>query len=366
MTEIFENFEVNRDYRVTMLVRLLVASLVIHLGLLWLVIYVPAVRDTVNIASLIANTEFVDRDYVATQFGDDVQIVELEKFRYPEGYWATEGQDTSNPAVAAANDPFAPRIISQAQPGGGPDVIEKPSPSPEPSPSASSSPIASASVSPSAEIAHANASPSPGASPISQEDAQKQLEQTAKQNNMELPAENEINKKPLKDFAAKANELKKQGKLDLDKPFEVVIVATFDEKGKLQNPDVLKKEGDQTLVELFRDMVGALNDSGFLKYLAPISKGNPGSTVTITIKQGEKEVIASVESETTSPDRAKALASLMNNLLYFGAGSRAGKDEEKLMKNTSATPDGKKVVVNFSMARQDVVDMIKKQMEPGE
>ena len=31
----------------------------------------------------------------------------------------------------------------------------------------------------------------------------------------------------------------------------------------------------------------------------------------------------------------------------------------------NAAPDGKRVVVNFSMPRQSVVDMIKKQMEPG-
>ena len=112
-------------------------------------------------------------------------------------------------------------------------------------------------------------------------------------------------------------------------------------------------------------MVAALNDSGFLTYLSPISKDNPGSTVRITVKQGASEVEAVVESETTSPERAKSLASVLNNLLYFGAGSRAGKDEEKIMKNTNATPDGKKVVVNFSMPRQDVVDLIKKQMAPG-
>jgi DNA mismatch repair protein MutS len=56
---------------------------------------------------------------------------------------------------------------------------------------------------------------------------------------------------------------------------------------------------------------------------------------------------------------------VLNNLLYFGAGSRAGRDEEVIMKNTNASPDGKKVVVNFSMPRQSVVDMIKKQLEPG-
>ena len=43
-------------------------------------------------------------------------------------------------------------------------------------------------------------------------------------------------RKPLKDFAAYANDLKNQGKLDLNKPFEIVIEAELDEKGKLKNP----------------------------------------------------------------------------------------------------------------------------------
>ena len=362
MTELFENFEVNRDSRVAVLLRLIGASLAVHLVLVWLVIYVPAVRDTVNIAALIASTKWVEEDYTATHIGDDVQIVQLEKFRYPDGYFAPETQGFSDPAVAAANDPFAPKIISQWK-GGGPDPEETPSPSPEASPSASPSPSASAPPA----IAQASASPgaSPAASPLSQEDAQKELEKTAAQNDVTLPEENQINKKALKDFAAYANDLKNQGKLDLDKPFEIVIEAQLDDKGKLVKPVFKKKDGDENLVELFGRMVSALNDSGFLTYLSPISKDNPNSTVTIMIKQGEKEVLASVESETTSPERAKSLAGVLNNLLYFGAGSRAGKDEEVIMKNTNATPDGKKVVVNFSMPRQSVVDMIKKQMQPG-
>jgi hypothetical protein len=116
---------------------------------------------------------------------------------------------------------------------------------------------------------------------------------------------------------------------------------------------------------LFGKLVAALNDSGFLTYLQPISKDNPNATIKITVKQGEQEVLASVESEASSPQRAESLAKALNNLLYFGAGSRAGKDEEVIMKNTSATPDGKRVVVNFSMPRQSVVDMIKKQLQPG-
>ena len=359
MADLFEKFEVNRDPRWQILTKLVVASLAVHFGLLWAVIYVPALRDTVNIAALIASTKFVDKDYQATQIGDDVQIVKLDKFRYPDGYFALEAQIEGQVPGQPAVDPFAAQIISQAGSNRNVDPQASPSPSPETSPSPGASPGASAS--PSAAVAQA----SPSGSPLTSEEAQKQLEKTAEQNDVPLPDENQINKKVLKDFAAYANDLKNQGKLDLNKPFEVVIEAELDDKGKLKNPRFTKKVGDENLVDLFGRMVAALNDSGFLVYLQPISKDNPNATVKITVKQGEQEVLASVESEAASPERAESLAKALNALLVLNAVSRAGKDEEVIMRNTNAAPDGKKVVVNFSMPRQTVVEMIKKQMQPG-
>jgi hypothetical protein len=367
MAELFEKFEVNRAPRWPVLSKLVGASLIVHLALFWMAIYVPSVRDTINLAALVANTKFVDRDYERTQIGDDVQLVQLEKFHYPEGYFALEAQiDGELPAQPAAPDPFAPKIISQAGSTPNVDPEVSPSPTPEASPSPAASPVAS--PSPSAAIAETTtpANSNQNTTPLTPEEAQKELEKTAEQNNVPLPDENQINKKVLKDFAAYANDLKNQGKLDLNKPFEIIIEAELDENGKLKNARFTKKEGDENLVDLFGRMIAALNDSGFLTYLQPISKDNPGATVKITVKQGEQEVLASVESEASSPQRAESLASALNNLLYFGAGSRAGKDEEVLMKNTNATPDGKKVVVNFSMPRQSVVDMIKKQLQSGE
>jgi hypothetical protein len=359
MADLFEKFEVNRDPRWKVLTQLVVGSLVVHLVLVWMAVYVPTVRDTLNIAALVASTKFVDKPYEATQIANDVQVVQL--FRYPVGYFTPDGQVAAEqPPVIRVVDPFAPKIISQAS--SSPNVEPSPSPSPEASVSPEASPSASTGASPAA-----SASPSAvaQASPLTPEEAQKELEKTAEQNNLALPAENEINKKPLKDFAAYANDLKKQGKLDLNKPFEIVIEAKLDENGKLKDAKFTRAEGDENLVDLFSKLVAALNDSGFLTYLQPISKENPNATVKITVKQGEQEVLASVESEASSPERAESLAKALNNLLFFGASSRAGKDEEVIMKNTNATPDGKKVVVNFSMPRQSVVDMIKKQLEPG-
>jgi hypothetical protein len=365
MAELFENVEVNRDPRWPKLMKLVGGSLILHLMLLWLVLYVPVFRDAFNLASLIANTRIVDKDYVATQIGDDVQLLNLadEKFHYPEGYFALEQSFETGQSQPGSNfDAFAPKIISLAQPPGKvePELSPSPSPSPLPSPSPSSSSSPPSAVA-QGTLPSAQVSPSP----LTKDEAQQKLEDTAAENNLDLPTENQLNKKVLKDFAAYANDLKKQGKLDIDKPFEIVIEAEMDDAGKLKNPRFTKKAGDANLVDLFGKMVAALNDSGFLIYLKPLNKDNPGATVKFTIKQGEKEVLASVESEASSTDSARILAKALNAALVFGAGSRAGKDEEVIMRNTNASPDGKKIVVNFSMPRQSVVDLIKKQLEPG-
>ena len=364
MAELFEKFEVNRESRRQVLTKLVGASLVIHLVFLWLIVSVPALRSSLNIAALIAHTRFVDKDYEATQIADQVQLVQLEKFHYPEGYFALEAQINGQllPQVAAV-DPFAPKIISQASK----ERNVAPEASPSPSPIASASPAASPSASPAASASPSAAitKASPSSSPLSPEEAQKELEKTAEENNVAIPGENEINKKALKDFAAYASELKKQGKLDLDQPFEITIEAELDENGKLINARYTQRTGDKNLGDLFGRMVAALNDSGFLIYLKSISQDNPGAPVKITVKQGEKEVLASVESEASSATNAQKVAKDLNNLLALGVLARAGHDEVLIMKNSNATPDGKRVLVNFSMPRQDFLDMIKKQLEPG-
>ena len=192
--------------------------------------------------------------------------------------------------------------------------------------------------------------------------AQDELEKTVKKNNLDIPNENEINKKAMKDFANYANDLRKQGKLDLNQPFEIIIEAELDKDGKLKDAKFTKKAGDANLVDLFGHMVAALNDSGFLIYLKPVDKDNPGSKVVFTIKQGENEVLATVESEASSEESARVLAKGFQLALSIGAQSRAGKDEEALLRNTSAEPVGKKIVFNFTMPRQAVVDLIKRQL----
>ena len=361
MSELFANFEVNKQPRWPIISKLLAGSLVMHLIFVACALYIPGVRAAFNLASLIAGTRFVDKPYEKTEIGDDVQLVELpsDKFHYPEGYFAPEGQTGM---VVPPLAPVVPPFVAPVQP---PVVQPELAPSPAPSPFAIATPFRVPRVSPSPAhvIAQAKASPSPAQSPaMTADEAQTELDKVAEKNNLNLPKENEINKQAMKDFAIYANNLKKQGKLDLNQPFEIIIEAELDQDGKLKNAKFTKKAGDENLVDLFGHMVAALNDSGFLVYLKPVDKDNPGSKVVFTIKRGESEVLATVESEASSEDSARVLAKGFNMALALGAQTRAGKDEEVLLRNTSAESVGKKIVFNFTMPRQAVVDLIKKQL----
>lgn len=371
MAELFTDFEVNRELRWPVVLRLLGGSFATHLLVVICVLYIPGVRDAFNIATLIADTSFVDKPYEKTEIGDDVQLVELtsNKFRYPDGYFALESQAGMLPPPAPI---AAPQFFTTASPAGTSQAAPSPLALPSPSPSATPLPSPVTTQSPSQTVAQENASPTQsqkstaeqkaGDQKLTPEQAQAELEKTAAKNNIELPKEGEINKKALKDFAAFANDLKQKGKLDLDKPFEIVIEAELDQNGKLKNARFTKKAGDPNLVEVFGQMISALNDSGFLIYLKPLYEDNPGSKLVFTVKQGESEVLATVESEASSDDSARLLAKFFNGALVLGALSRPGKDEEILMRNTSAEQAGKKIIFNFTMPRQAVADLIKKQL----
>lgn len=364
MPALFEHFEVNRASFWPKFGRLAAVSLAVHSIVLAAVIYVPAFREALNIAFLFSGAEFVSRDYNRTLIGDDVEIVSLTtgKFRYPDGYFAPE---TMQPA-AIPNDPLGAAIVSQA---GNQKPFNLPTPTPEPTP------VPTPQASPSSSPAIATSTPTPAVSPASgnaesaanekektPQEAQKELEKVAAENGIELPKEDEINKKALKDFGNYANELKNQGKLDLNQPFEIVIESTLDDNGKLVDPKFTKKAGDPNLVELSGRMIAAMNDSGILVYLKKLNLDHPGTKLIFTVKLDQAGVIASVESEVSSAESANNLTSNFRRALALGAFIRRGKDEEVLLRNTTVSQEGKRVKFNFTMPRKPMVELIKKQL----
>lgn len=353
MAELFENFEINREPRWPILSRLAAASLVFHAALVASAVYVPGVRSALNIAYLFSDAKYVDEDYNRTAVGERAQMIDLaqEKFRYPEGYFSTG---------AGEPDPFAPPIIMETQPA--PVFIPpKPIPTPKPSPVASPSPQPSPSASPTASggtEATANASPSP-------KPAEADLNKIATEYGVARPDENLINKRPLKDWLARANELKVKGELDLSKTIEVIIEAERDPQGKLLNANVVQKTGDPRLIEVAKDLVSAISDSGMLMFLNDPKHPKDVQKLRLTIKMDEAEVTAKVESEAESPERAKEMADGYNGLLTLGQLVKGDKDEAVLYKNTKVSYSGNQVTVDFKMPRATAATMLSKHVPTG-
>jgi hypothetical protein len=353
---LFDHFEVNREPFWPRISWLLAGSGAWHLVLAACIILVPPLRNAFNIVVLVSGGGFVDRAYQKTEIGegDEVTEIALEKFRYPDGYFA---MDQPGPLPFPSPVPFMPSFPTSNSTA---PVIPA---TPTPFPIASPSPL----------IASSSPGPSPGAKPTpdardaeknATDKAQKDLEAASKNTGIDLPEEGEINKRPFKDLAAYATGLKDQGKLDFEKPFEIVIETNLDKDGKLINPKVTKHSGDPNLVDLGEKLVAAMNDSGVLYYLKKINEDKPGTRVVFTIKQDGNDVVALVDSEVSSADSARKLSKAFSLMLAFGADSRKGHDEEILMRSTTVSPDGSRVVFKLNMAHKDVVDIVRKGMIP--
>jgi len=205
--------------------------------------------------------------------------------------------------------------------------------------------------------------PTPSATPDkSVELAQKELEAASKKTGIDLPQEGDINKAPFKDLAAYATTLKDAGKLDFNKSFEVSIDTSLNSDGKLVKANVSRKAGDDTLIDLGKRLVEAMNESGVLFYLKKINEDKPGTKVIFTIKQEGNDVVATVESEASSADSANKLSRGFGLMLLAGAASRKGHDEEILLKSTKVSADNDRVVFTLTMAHKDVVEIVKKGM----
>jgi hypothetical protein len=368
MSELFADSQINRDPRWPILLRLIAASLILHAALLASLVYVPGLREAFNIAGLLANTGYVDRAYLRTEVGEDVQMLTLahDKFRYPPGYFATEEQlkALAVPTPPVPQMTFTPNRASQ---------IPVPTPTPEasPSPLPEAAPAAKTDVEVAAN-SKAEDLKTPAADPKTPEEAEQELNKIAAENNVVRPNENDINTRPLKDWLARANALRDKGQLDLSSEIEITIAASLNTDCKLTNPIVIQKTGDARLIDVAKDMVSAIGDSGMLSFLRdprkvkdPTKLSCDAMPLQVTIKLDENDIAAKVESQADSPERAVEMAKGYNTLLAVGEFAKRGHDEEILYRNTKVTSEGKQILVNFSMPRPTASEMLKKQLPPS-
>ncbi len=354
MAELFQNFEINRSPWWESVWRLVASSVLLHIFFLIMVLYVPAIRDAINIAGMLTGVDYVDRAYRKTQIQDEVTMIDTsQKFEYPPGYF--------QPEVALAPQlllpevqPVAPQLPPMVMPT--PKVEPTPAPTPVTQPTPAGATVANTSGQNQGAVAAA--SPTPAAP----KDIDKQAEKAAAENPVGEINEDAINKRPLKDWLARNNERKLKGELDLSQNIELTIEAELKPGGKLENARVVRKSGDPRLVEAAKELVAAVSDSNVLFFLQDNKNPEVVKRLIITDRLDQEEVTATVSSEVSSEVTAKTMALVYTALLNKGKEKKKGQDEEVIYNSTKISADGKQIIVNFKMPRPTAETMLKKQI----
>jgi hypothetical protein len=373
------------------------------------------VLDTIYVGGtvLTTDTEYISKDFEPTVL-EDAEIIWVdqtgaEKYKYPEGYFALSNPELMTPQEITTPDgsfPYIPGIPNPTTGGGGTtDLMTQPQVLPQPNDKAvtnlpdspfevNGNPTVNRPKYPQTSRVKPwnkkNTNPtlnntSPNTLDLGDKTANNDPTKTDKNpttDKNEKVAEVEINKEPMKKFASDVKVKFEKKEIDLSQNFTVVaegvlakdgkLDTSIDRKTKQPKTRILKSEGNEQMVEVAKQAIAAVGDSGWLGYLRTqgIEKFN------FTVVQDNDNLQVIITSDLPTPERANTVSSGIGGiisgalLLDKNGFKKLGEDEKVLLSKASVTvnpQNTKQFVLNFVIPKATAQEMITRKLnEPVE
>ena len=364
------------------------------------------VLDTVYVSSILmgTDTDFVSKEYENTELADaDITFIdatgETPPLKYPEGYF-----EIANPEEFAMMqnmdfpmDNSIPGFPSNPTIQNTPNLMDVPQVVPTPNDNAikgqipdspfsfGNNPVPAPPVNrvkpskiPKIKKGSSTELPDLGGDTVA-ENANKEVEKNANKEavkKIQPPVDSEAvtdfkpNKKPLEDFADEilAKRADKEKKLDLTKAFKVKMTGVLTEEGKLDPKKSgyvkLKDEeqGDQEMVDIAKDAIEAINNSGLFYYLKTLGVDK----VDFTLIQDDKQIYAVISSSQKDENKAKTISSGFNNLLSIAKLTVKEAELKTLLDSAKVEPEGKNFILNFKIEKPIAQKMIEQKLKEAE
>jgi len=366
------------------------------------------VLDTIYVGTMLLGTdgEFVSKDYEKTELEDaDITYIDVSgetpPLKYPEGYFALANPDEF---AAMQNTDFStlqseiPGFPTNPTISNNVDLMNTPQVTPTPNnkaiqgyipdkpfslgdnPIATNPPIKSRKFprgfptkQPKIKTGSPNQLPPiDGDETAENKDKKdKTIEKQADKNqtpiDSEVVKEVEINKKPFEELGDSLNDKLAKKEVDLSKPFSVVLEGTIAADGKLDSKKSKfgKSEGDEQMIEVAKEAIEAVGNSGFLGYL----KNNGIDKVNFKIVQDDKQISVIIVSDQKNTNKANATASAFNallsgiKLLDENGLKKLDENSKTLVNNSKVTSEGKNFVLNFVLTKPAAQDLINRSLK---
>jgi hypothetical protein len=364
------------------------------------------VLDTLYVSGTVLTTdsEYVNKDFTKTEL-ENAEIIWIDqtgvdKFKYPEGYYALSNPELSIPTEIPIdpNAPFPdiPGINSSNPPlNGGASLIDKAPVLPKSNPKAvvtdiPTDPLGNFGVTPTnpTRVKTKRTDPFPRDPKINQKNPTIPDSETADKdesltgNKDEIVTNIEINKAPLKTFAADVKTKFEKKEIDLSQNFKIVadgvltkegkLDVTVDKKTKQPKSRVILAEGNEQMIEVAKQAIAAIGDSGWLRYL----RDQGVEKINFTVAQDNDNLQVIITSDFPTNERAKGASSALSAAISIALLAdrkdlkKLGEDEKTLLSNAKTTvnpQNDKQFVLNFVLPKATALEMITRKLnEPVE
>lgn len=341
--------------------------------------------------------EFASVDYEKTKLEDfDITYVDVSgqtpPLKYPEGYFALANPESVMPDVTdtsvvpsgfemppagstsipgITNNPIATNPIAGNPIPGGNNMLNKPAKLPPPM----KGPAIKGGKLPKGPLGDFVADDKPEKNKAKDktlddkqtaENKDEKDQTTPKQLDLKsMPvAEKIINKKPLQDFGETVLDKVAAKTVDLNKPFMVVMQGTITKEGKFDpnKSGYTKQDGDPEMINVAKDAIEAIGDSGILTYLSSLEVEN----VSFTLVQDDKQIYAIITSDQKTENQAKKISSGLNFFISTGKMTVKEEDTLALLNASKVESQGKNFVLNFKLDKPIAQELIKRQLEKAQ
>jgi hypothetical protein len=176
-----------------------------------------------------------------------------------------------------------------------------------------------------------------------------------------------INKHPLRDFAQFVNEKVAAKEVDLNDEFLVELEGVLGKDGRfdIKQTKFTKNEGNKQIVDVAKEAIEALGDSGWLGYLRNFGV----EKVKVSLSQDKQTFRTTILSEEPTRNRANTIASgfrvLISSVLLMDKTSdrKLGEDEKLLLSSSKVTSEGNNFILKIEIPKVLFQEMVNRKLQ---